>query len=107
MDAIGQLGAPSNVLDASTTAPAAEATPPAPILNLTVFVGATTSMSLLLQWTATGDDVDAQGNSVGTAGAYEIRYATVPLTATNFAQGTLWRRFLRPPDRRRSWRSRD
>jgi hypothetical protein len=89
MDAIGQLGAPSNVLDASTTAPAADATPPAPILNLTVFVGATTSMSLLLQWTATGDDVDAQGNSVGTAGAYEIRYATVPLTATNFAQGTL------------------
>jgi hypothetical protein len=37
---------------------------------------------------ATGDDV-VDGKSVGTAGAYEVRYATAPLTTDNFAQGTL------------------
>ena len=40
--------------------------------------------SLLLQWTATGDD-----GSLGTAAQYELRYSTSPLDPTNFAQGTL------------------
>ena len=84
MDAIGQLGALSNVLDASTATPSADTTAPAPIADLAVFPGATTSASLLLTWTATGDDV-----LVGTAAAYEVRYATVPLTTVNFSQGTV------------------
>jgi hypothetical protein len=88
IDAIGQLGALSNILDAATAAASADTSAPAAITDLGVFAGATTSTSLLLQWTATGDDV-VDGKSVGTAGAYEVRYATVPLTTDNFALGTL------------------
>jgi hypothetical protein len=84
MDAVGQLGALSNVLDASTAAPSADTIAPAPIADLAVFPGATTSASLLLTWTATGDD-----GSIGTAAAYEVRYATFPLTTVNFGQGTV------------------
>ena len=84
MDAIGQLGALSNVLDASTAAPSADTIAPAPIADLAVFPGATTSASLLLTWTATGDD-----GSIGTAAAYDVRYAMFPLTPVNFGQGTV------------------
>jgi hypothetical protein len=73
------------VLAATTAAgSSSDATPPAAVTDLAVFGGATTNNSLLLQWTATGDD-----GSTGTAGAYEVRYATTPLTAGTFAQGTL------------------
>ncbi len=84
MDAVGQLGAVSNILDASTAAPSADTTAPAPITDLAVFPGATTSASFLLTWTATGDD-----GSVGTAVAYDVRYATFPLTTGSFSQGTV------------------
>jgi hypothetical protein len=87
MDAIGQLGAGSNVVDASTVAPSADTTAPAPIADLAVFPGSTTSASLLLTWTATGDDINEI--LVGTASAYEVRYATFPLTTVNFSQGTV------------------
>jgi hypothetical protein len=84
MDAISQLGALSNVLDVSTATPSADAIAPTPIADLAVFSGATTSGSLLLTWTATGDD-----GLVGTASAYEVRYAMFPLTTGNFSQGTV------------------
>jgi subtilisin family serine protease len=38
-----------------------------------------TSNTLLLSWTATGDD-----GQIGTAAAYDVRYATVPLDESNF-----------------------
>ena len=84
MDAIGQLAAISNVLDVSTAPPSVDTSAPAPITDLAVVSGATTSGSLLLTWTATGDD-----GSVGTASAYEARYAMFPLTTVNFGQGTV------------------
>jgi chitodextrinase len=85
VDAAGQVGALSNVLSATTAVgSSADITPPAAVSNLSVFTGASTSSSLLLNWTASGDD-----GTVGTAAAYEVRYSTVPPTAGNFAQGTL------------------
>ncbi|MEW6682098.1 MAG: fibronectin type III domain-containing protein [Nitrospirota bacterium] len=84
IDAVGQIGSLSNVLAATTTVNGADITPPAAVTDLAVFGGATTSNSLLLQWTATGDD-----GTAGVASAYEIRYATIPLAAANFSQGTL------------------
>ncbi|MGH9868475.1 MAG: choice-of-anchor D domain-containing protein [Candidatus Polarisedimenticolia bacterium] len=47
-----------------------------------------TSASLTLSWTATGDD-----GATGTASAYDIRYATIPLDETNFdsaARAPVW-----------------
>ena len=41
------------------------------------------STSLLLQWTATGDD-----GASGRASSYDLRYATTPLDATNFETAT-------------------
>jgi chitodextrinase len=88
VDAAAQVGASSNVLIATTAVgSSADVTPPAAVTDLAVFGGATTSNSLLLQWTATGDPVGA--GTFRRARAYEVRYATVPLTADNFSQGTL------------------
>jgi hypothetical protein len=88
VDAVGQVGARSNVLAATTAAgSSSDVTPPAAVTDLVVFAGATTNNSLLLQWTATGDPLG--GGTVGRASAYEVRYATVPLTAGNFSQGAL------------------
>ncbi|MBI3606413.1 MAG: fibronectin type III domain-containing protein [Nitrospirae bacterium] len=84
MDAFSQLGTVSNVLDASTAPPSADTIAPAVITDLAVFSGAAKGASLLLTWTATGDD-----GSVGTAAAYDVRYATFPLTSVNFSQGTV------------------
>ncbi|MFZ5863543.1 MAG: fibronectin type III domain-containing protein [Nitrospirota bacterium] len=65
----------ANVAVPDTTAPAA-------ITDLAVVASSTTSSSITLSWTATGDD-----GSTGTATEYEARYAAFPLTAQNFLQG--------------------
>ncbi|MCX6829825.1 MAG: fibronectin type III domain-containing protein [candidate division Zixibacteria bacterium] len=64
----------SNVVTKATTA---EITPPAAIANLAT--GAVTSASVVLNWTAPGDD----GN-VGTASQYDIRYSTATITEANW-----------------------
>jgi phosphodiesterase/alkaline phosphatase D-like protein len=68
----------SNVISKATSA---ESTPPAAIANL--LVGAVTSTSVALSWTAPGDD----GN-VGTASQYDIRYSTAVITSANFTAAT-------------------
>jgi len=64
----------SNVVTKATTA---EITPPAAIANLAT--GAVTSASVVLNWTAPGDD----GN-VGTASQYDIRYSAATITEANW-----------------------
>lgn len=60
----------------------ADATPPAAVADLGISNVA--SGSLLLTWTAPGDD----GNT-GVASAYELRRSTTPLNAGNFSGATL------------------
>ncbi len=57
-------------------------TPPGPIADLAV-TGAT-SNSVQLRWTATGDDGEE-----GTAAAYDVRYSTAPIDATNVDAASL------------------
>ncbi len=68
----------SNVVLRSTDQ---ETTPPANIASLAT--GAVTNSSVLLTWTAPGDD----GNT-GTASQYDVRYSTSPITAANFGSAT-------------------
>ncbi|MEZ4399979.1 MAG: lamin tail domain-containing protein [Kofleriaceae bacterium] len=59
----------------------ADLSPPAAVVDLAVTaVGAT---SATLTWTAPGDDGDA-----GTAAAYDLRWASQPITEANFAAAT-------------------
>ncbi|MBU0985504.1 MAG: fibronectin type III domain-containing protein, partial [candidate division Zixibacteria bacterium] len=64
----------SNVVSVSTSE---ETTPPAIVSNLGN--GGATATSIMLSWTAPGDD----GNS-GTASQYDIRYATSTITDANW-----------------------
>ena len=59
-----------------------DAVAPAPVTTLAV--EATASNAIDLAWTASGDD-----GSSGTASAYELRYATTPVNASNFASSNL------------------
>ena len=80
-DEAANVSAMSNVPSLATLA-APDVTAPAAIANLS-FSGATAS-SVLLTWTASGDDV-----STGTAASYDIRYSTSPIvTAAEFAAAT-------------------
>jgi len=45
----------------------------------------TTSNSVTLSWTTPGDD-----SLLGTASAFDLRYATSPITAGNFASASRW-----------------
>jgi hypothetical protein len=58
-----------------------DTTPPAAITTLST--GATTASSIVLSWTATGDD-----GTTGTAAQYDIRYSTSAIDAANFAAAT-------------------
>jgi subtilisin family serine protease/sugar lactone lactonase YvrE len=64
-------------LDASIGITSPDTTPPGAILDLRVT--APLSNGVVLAWTATGDDGDA-----GTATAYDVRFATAPITADTF-----------------------
>jgi hypothetical protein len=70
----------SNVVS-DTTAEAGDETVPAPVNDLDGT--ALSSNSVLLTWTAPGDD-----GSTGTAAAYDIRYSTNPISGTNWNQAT-------------------
>lgn len=65
-----------------TAAPVVDTTPPAPITDLAA--GAPiTATSVRLSWTATGND-----GTAGTAASYDLRRATSPIDASNFALAT-------------------
>ncbi|MEZ5358239.1 MAG: fibronectin type III domain-containing protein [Candidatus Zixiibacteriota bacterium] len=68
----------SNVVSTTT---GSEQTAPAIIANLAV--GTITGSSIVLTWTAPGDD-----GSTGTASEYDIRYSTSPITDLNFNSAT-------------------
>jgi hypothetical protein len=68
---------------ASATAPAATDTiPPARITDLTARTG-NTSGSVILTWTAPGDD-----ESTGTASSYRVKYSTSPIDKSNWGSAT-------------------
>ena len=79
-DEAGNFSALSNVPNAKTTEPP-DTVDPGAVTDLAV--GGATPSSLLLTWTAPGDD----GNT-GRATAYDIRYSTSPINAGNFASAT-------------------
>ena len=71
----------SNIVNAQTLA-SADVTVPAQITTLTTSGATTTSM--VLTWTAVGDD-----GTTGTAAIYDIRYmAGAPITSSNFSSAT-------------------
>ncbi len=74
-------GALNNNIDDFVAATVVDNTPPAAVTNLAV--SATTSSSVTLTWTATGDD-----GTVGTATSHDLRYSTYPITAGNFDAAT-------------------
>ena len=78
VDDAGNWSTLSNVVSALVPLPP-DVTPPA-VMTL-VFVNSDTQ-SVTLAWTAPGDD-----GTAGQATAYEMRYATAPLTSDNFSQG--------------------
>jgi chitodextrinase len=80
-NAVGD-SAPSNIAQV-TTPPVVppDTTPPAPVADLRT--GAVTTNSVILVWTAPGDD----GNS-GTARRYDLRYRTSSITEANWATST-------------------
>jgi hypothetical protein len=80
-DEAANSSAISNVAQA-TTAVSNDTTKPTAIANLAT--GAVTPSSIVLTWTATGDD-----GSTGTAFQYDIRYSTAMITDGNFATATL------------------
>src|SRR5262245_23617503 len=55
--------------------------PPGPITDLTTVVS--TSNSIVLRWTATGDD-----GETGQALTYDVRYSTAPITEETFGQAS-------------------
>jgi hypothetical protein len=69
----------SNVFT-TTTSSAPDLTRPAP---LAITVSATTDTTATLSWSAVGDD-----SLTGTASSYDVRYATSPITAANWAAAT-------------------
>src|SRR5688572_14314573 len=63
-----------------TPTPGADVTAPAAV---SLSLSAATSSSVLVSWTAPGDD-----GSTGTAAAYDLRYSTSAITDANFASAT-------------------
>jgi len=68
--------------DDDSTGPSSDVTAPAAISDLEIVDSVGTDVHL--QWTATGDD-----DTTGTATDYDIRMATVPLTAGNWDAATV------------------
>jgi len=63
----------------TTSAPAADTDPPAPVTSLLASTGVSPG-TIDLSWIASGDD-----GSTGTASAYVVRYNTAPITESNWA----------------------
>ncbi len=79
-DVAGNVSVISNI--ATGTTDPADATPPAPIADLSLSL--VDANDVTLRWTASGDD-----GTTGTATAYEIRYSTDPIDAGNWATATV------------------
>lgn len=75
-DEVPNLSGGSNVPSGTTTSNG-DQTPPAAVGNLAVVTSTTSSITLT--WTATGDD-----GTVGTASSYDVRYLTTPLSGSNW-----------------------
>jgi len=65
----------------TTAAASSDTTSPAAVTNLAA--GTPTTSSLVVSWTAPGDDA-----STGTATTYDLRYSTATITDGNFASAT-------------------
>jgi hypothetical protein len=68
-----------NIGGSGGSGPPGDTTPPAPITDLTVVQNSVNYNSVILSWTATGDD----GIS-GTASQYDIRYSELPIVDGTF-----------------------
>jgi prepilin-type N-terminal cleavage/methylation domain-containing protein len=79
-DEVPNISALSNVPNLATS-PLPDTTPPAAITNLSL--STPTINSILLSWTAPGDD-----GITGTATSYDIRYSTSLITEVNWASAT-------------------
>jgi archaellum component FlaG (FlaF/FlaG flagellin family) len=83
-DEIPNLSPVSNIPSATTLAvppPPPDTTPPAAVTNLAA--GSPTQTTVTLTWTAPGDD-----GAIGTATAYDIRYATAAIDEGNWGTAT-------------------
>ncbi len=74
---ISSLGDPTKTDSVKAVINSSDTTPPAAV---TLFVGSATTTSLIVFWTAPGDD-----GASGTATSYDLRYSATPITADNFA----------------------
>ncbi|MHB8482142.1 MAG: fibronectin type III domain-containing protein [Nitrospiria bacterium] len=73
VNASGTLSDMSNVA-VGTTLPVFDLTPPSAIKDLSVVRNSVNNSSVILSWTATGDD-----GAIGTAMQYDIRYSEFPI----------------------------
>ena len=79
------VGNPSQLSNSVSGSIIGDIIPPAPIVDLVVSEGyVTSSTSMTLTWTATGDD-----DSAGTASNYEIRYSTSAITESNWSSASI------------------
>jgi len=76
LDEASNVSAISNVPTSTTIY--SDTTPPPAITNLTV--STSTATGIVLTWTSPGNNL----NNTGTAAYYDIRYSTLPITASNF-----------------------
>ena len=82
-DEVPNISGISNVVTAKTQAVVVpDTTAPSAITNLTTSNPTTTS--LILNWSAVGDD-----GTTGTATSYDIRYQTYTITSNNFSQAVV------------------
>ncbi|MBK8231056.1 MAG: fibronectin type III domain-containing protein [Candidatus Eisenbacteria bacterium] len=79
-DEVPNFGPLSNVASGATSG-GGDTTPPTAVSNLAT--GSPSASSISLSWTATGDD-----GASGKATTYDLRYATSPINAGNFASAT-------------------
>jgi hypothetical protein len=80
VDEMGNQGGLSNIPVSAVTQVGVDTIPPGQITDLQVVVGTVTDRTVQLQWTAKGDD----GDMVGAAAAFDIRYSHNPITDANF-----------------------
>ncbi len=76
-DAVGNSSVSSNNTFTTQTSVTPDTTAPSSISNLSVT--SVTQSSAVLSWAAPGND-----GTIGTANSYDIRYATTPITASNW-----------------------
>ncbi|MFZ2882701.1 MAG: hypothetical protein WA019_06530, partial [Candidatus Moraniibacteriota bacterium] len=79
-DEMPNISGISNVVNVATNIPS-DLIPPSAITDLAL--SAASGKSILLTWTAPGDDAN-----IGTATTYDIRYSTALITAANWATAT-------------------